>query len=78
MGYMKTLDLEFQELDCEVELSNSEDVFDLIVDTHLASTPVSRLMLTAISYELVKPSHRWLLLNDEFMACWDWHAASHG
>jgi len=78
MGAYKTLDIELQELDCEADLRNSEDVFDLVVDTHLSNKALSRLMLVAISYELVKPTHRWLLLNAEFVDCWDWHGANCG
>jgi len=44
MGAYKTLDIELQELDCTADLYNSEDVFDLVVDTHLANKPLSRLM----------------------------------
>jgi len=78
MGAYKTLDIELQELDCEADLRNSEDVFDLVVDTHLSNKPLSRLMLVAISYELVKPSHKWLMRNAEFVDCWDWHGANCG
>jgi hypothetical protein len=78
MGAYKTLDIELQELDADVDFSNAEDVFDLVVDTHLSSVALSRLMLVAISYELVKPTHRWLLSNTEFVDCWDWHGANCG
>lgn len=78
MGAYKTLDIELQELDVEADLTNSEDVFDLVVDTHLANKPLSRLMLVAIAYELVKPTHRWLMRNAEFVDCWDWHGANCG
>jgi hypothetical protein len=78
MGAYKTLDIELQELDADVDFSNAEDVFDLVVDTHLSSVALSRLMLVAISYELVKPTHRWLLSNAEFVDCWDWHGANCG
>jgi len=78
MGAYKTLDIELQELDVEADLRNSEDVFDLVVDTHLSNKPLSHLMLIAIAYELQKPTHRWLLTNDEFMDCWDWHSANNG
>jgi len=78
MGAYKTLDIELQELNCEADLTNSEDVFDLVVDTHLSNKPLSRLMLTAIAYELVKPSHRWLMRNVEFVDCWDWHGVNCG
>jgi hypothetical protein len=78
MGAYKTLDIELQELDADVDFSNAEDVFDLVVDTHLSSVALSRLMLIAISYELVKPTHRWLLSNAEFVDCWDWHGANCG
>lgn len=78
MGAMKTLDIELQDLDIEADLTNSEDIFDLVVDTHLASTPLSALMMLFISHELVKSKNRWLLLNDEFMSCFDWHNANNG
>lgn len=78
MGAYKTLDIEMQELDVEADLTNCEDVFDLVVDTHLANKPLSRLMLVAIAYELVKPTHRWLMRNAEFVDCWDWHGANCG
>lgn len=78
MGAYKTLDIELQDIDCVADLSNSEDVFDLVVDTHLANKALSRLMLTAIAYELVNPSHRWLMRNAEFVNCWDWHGANCG
>lgn len=78
MGVMKALDIELQELDAEVDLTNCEDVFDLVVDTHLSNKRLSKLMMLYIAHELVKPSHRWLLSNDEFMDCWDWHGASNG
>lgn len=78
MGAYKTLDIELQELDADVDLRNSEDVFDLVIDTHLSNKPLSRLMLTAIAYELAKPTHRWLMRNDEFFDCWDWHSANNG
>lgn len=78
MGAYKTLDIELQELDVEADLTNSEDVFDLVVDTHLSNKPLSRLMLIAIAYELVKPTHRWLMRNAEFVDCWDWHGANCG
>lgn len=78
MGAYKTLDIELQELDVEADLTNSEDVFDLVVDTHLSNKPLSRLMLIAIAYELVKPSHRWLMRNAEFVDCWDWHGVNCG
>jgi hypothetical protein len=78
MGAYKALDIELQELDADVDFTNSEDVFDLVVDTHLCNKPLSRLMLIAIAYELVKPTHRWLMLNSEFVDCWDWHSANNG
>ena len=78
MGAYKTLDIELQELDADVDFGNAEDVFDLVVDTHLSNKALSHLMLTAIAYELVKPSHRWLMRNTEFVDCWDWHSANNG
>lgn len=79
MGVMKTLDIELQDLDCEVDLTNSEDIFDLVVDTHLSNKPLSKMMLTYIAYQVSEYSEmRWLFRNAEFVDCWDWHGANCG
>lgn len=79
MGAYKTLDIELQELDVEADLTNSEDVFDLVVDTHLANKPLSRLMLLQIAHSMIyEKSFKWLMHNEEFVTCWDWHSANNG
>jgi len=79
MGVMKTLDIELQDLDAEVDLTNSEDIFDLVVDTHLANKPLSRLMLLHIANSMIyDKSFKWLMHNSEFVDCWDWHGANCG
>jgi hypothetical protein len=78
MGAYKTLAIELQELGGDVDLTEAEEVFDFVAITRWNKKPLSRLMLVAISYELVKPTHRWLLSNTEFVDCWDWHGANCG
>lgn len=69
------MDQKLTAAESRVDLSSPEDIFDYVVGDHDAYKIVSGFMLATISGELVKPTHRWLLLNDEFMTCWDWHAA---
>lgn len=80
MSVMSELDIELQELDVEVDITNSEDVFDLIVDTRLANKPLSRMMLLYIA-SVVSDNlamFGWLFANAEFIDCWDWHSANNG
>ncbi len=79
MGVMKSLDIELQELDAEVDLTNADDVFDLVVDTRLSNKPLSRMMQVYIaSVAAERIDVRCLFGLDEFIDCWDWHGANCG
>jgi len=78
MGVMKEIDIELQELDfAYCDLSNRDDVFDLIVDAELTETKLSKLLLQAVRYYLVEDSFRdgplaSLWLSDEFVKALSW------
>ena len=46
MGVMKTIDIELQDMDVEVDFGNYDDIFDLIVDAQLTNTFLSPLLLS--------------------------------
>lgn len=79
MGAMKTLDLELQELDAEVDITNADDVFDLVVDTRLSNKPLSHMMqmyVASVAAERIEV--RCLFGLAEFVDAWDWHSANNG
>lgn len=74
MGAFKQLDIEMQELNVDCDITNSEDIFDLLVDMQLAGTKLSPLMLDAITEAMkADPSMVWLFASDEFAQAWSWH-----
>lgn len=78
MGAMKAIDIELQEFDfAYCDLSNRDDVFDLIVDAQLTDTKLSKLLLRAVRFYLVEDSYRdgplsSLWLSDEFVKALSW------
>ena len=48
MGFMKTIDIELQDMDVEVDFDNYDDIFDLIVDARLTNTFLSPLLLSYV------------------------------
>ena len=48
MGFMKTIDIELQDIDVEVDFDNYDDIFDLIVDARLTNTFLSPLLLSYV------------------------------
>jgi len=79
MGVMKEIDIELQEFDfAYCDLSNRDDVFDLVVDAQLAGRKLSPLLLDAIRFYIVQDS--WtdgplvsLCRSDEFVKAMEWH-----
>jgi hypothetical protein len=74
MGIMKTIAIELEELDAEVDFDNADDLFDLVIDTQLAGVKLSPTMLQYIVYSINEYFHlQWLRVNDEFRNSFDWH-----
>ena len=48
MGFMKTIDIELQDMNVEVDFDNYDDIFDLIVDAQLTNTFLSPLLLSYV------------------------------
>lgn len=79
MGAMKAIDTELQEFDYNFcDLSNRDDVFDLVVDAQLMGRKLSTLLLDAIEFYIVQDS--WhdgplvsLCRSDEFVKAMAWH-----
>jgi len=73
MGAMKAIDTELQGLDfAYCDLSNRDDVFDLVVDSQLMNHQLSSLLMSAIRFYLEQDSYTNgplanLSLNDEFV-----------
>ena len=48
MGIMKTIAIELEELEAEVDFDCADDIFDLVVDAQLGNTKLSPLMILMI------------------------------
>lgn len=74
MGVYKTLDIELQELDMEVDFTNRDDIFDLVIDSKLSNVKLSPLMLKAIVSQINEYPHlQPLMWFREFIEAMDWH-----
>ena len=76
MGAVKAIYTELQELDAEVDFANTDDVFDLVIDTKLSGVKLSDLMRKFIIeniYENVRLQP--LMWNEEFVTSLEWHYA---
>lgn len=76
MGAVKAIYTELQELDAEVDFSNADDVFDLVIDSKLSGVKLSDLMRKFIIeniYENVRLQP--LMWNEEFVTSLEWHYA---
>jgi hypothetical protein len=74
MGIMKTIAIELEELDAEVDFDNADDLFDLVIDTQLAGVKLSPTMLQYIVHSINEYPHlQGLRVNDEFRNSFDWH-----
>lgn len=76
MGAVKAIYTELQELDAEVDFSNADDVFDLVIDSKLSGVMLSDLMRKFIIeniYENVRLQP--LMWNEEFVTSLEWHYA---
>jgi len=74
MGIMKTIAIELEELDAEVDFNNFDDLFDLVIDTQLAGVKLSPTMLQYIVHSINEYPHlQGLRVNDEFRGAFDWH-----
>jgi len=73
MGAMKTIDIELQDMDIEVDFDNYDDIFDLIVDARLTNTFLSPLLLSYVVSRL-NDSERLGKLYDsvEFFEALEW------
>jgi hypothetical protein len=75
MGIMKTIAIELEELDADVDFDNADDLFDLVIDTQLAGVKLSPTMLQYIVHSINEYPHlQWLRVNDEFRNAFDWHS----
>ena len=74
MGAYKTLDIELQELDAEVDFNKRDDVFDLVIDSKLSNVKLSPLMLKVIVSHINEYPHlQPLMWLPEFVEAMDWH-----
>lgn len=84
MGAYKQIDIELQDFDFSYcDLTNRDDVFDLVVDAQLVGRKLSPLMCDAIRFYMVEDSRTdgplsRLWLNDEFVQAMGWHCANCG
>jgi hypothetical protein len=76
MGVYKTLDIELQELDMEVNFSNKDDLFDLVIDSKLSNVKLSDLMRKCVVSNIYENVHlQPLMWNEEFVTSLEWHYA---
>jgi hypothetical protein len=74
MGIMKTIAIELEELDAEVDFDNADDLFDLVIDTQISNHKLSKVILQYIVHSINDYPHlQWLRMNDEFRGAFDWH-----
>ena len=74
MGIMKTIAIELEELDAEVDFDCADDLFDLVIDTQIANHKLSKLILQYILSNINDYPHlQWLRVNDEFRGAFEWH-----
>jgi hypothetical protein len=74
MGIMKTIAIELEELDAEVDFDNADDLFDLVIDTQISNHKLSKVILQYIVHSINEYPHlQWLRVNDEFRGAFDWH-----
>lgn len=74
MGVYKTIDIELQELDVEVDFTNADDLFDLVVDSKLSGVKLSELIRKLIVNNVYEYENlRSLMWNEEFVSCLEWH-----
>lgn len=74
MGVYKTIDIELQELDVEVDFTNADDLFDLVVDSKLSGVKLSELIRKLIVNNVYEYENlRQLMWNEEFVSCLEWH-----
>ena len=73
MGFMKTIDIELQDMDVEVDFDNYDDIFDLIVDARLTNTFLSPLLLSYVVSRLDDDERlNGLYESIEFVEALDW------
>lgn len=74
MGIYKDLDIELQELDMEIDFTNRDDLFDLVVDSKLAGVKLSRYMLRFVLANIFGDDRlSSLAFNEEFDDALGWH-----
>lgn len=74
MGVYKTIDIELQELDVDVDFTNADDLFDLVVDSKLSGVKLSELIRKLIVNNVYEFENlRGLMWNEEFVSCLEWH-----
>ena len=74
MGIMKTIAIELEELDAEVDFNNFDDLFDLVIDTQLAGVKLSPTMLQYIQHSMTESVHLMSLMGlPEFADAIEWH-----
>jgi hypothetical protein len=74
MGIYKTLDIELQELDMEINFTNRDDLFDMVIDSKLSGVKLSDLMRKLIVNNIHQYVHlQPLMWNEEFVTSLEWH-----